>query len=463
MSASASASKWIACAWLIGSHSLMACLDLDEPTLASGEIGANTTISLTLNYNASIRPAAVQQADFVAYQDGNGPWRAMPLQAGKYTATIASDRYGLAIGYRSPPPDSRATVKVLYQTVFDRTETVTLGPMFEPQPYSLILLADGFDLVSLGGSVGFPFPGMPLVIPARQLTNNLFAWKQENVVAGDGVIIHKVTKLVRMSRVDLDMTPVISLDASLPFPDPIPHAVSLNHGTMTGTVASRWRNALANEAQSLGTSRHETFSLPASLVRAQDFYSVSCTFDAAPGATSYNSSYDVGSPDHLDLVPGPSFTLPAPQLLTAPYPRPVATFTAVSGGLPYVDYTLRFNSSISGYEISASQAWLGGPSVTLAMPDFSGLPGWTTDLQPPMRTPLSWSVARSEYNLVQPAPAIAFNHAPGAIFYRATQSGTIGAYCGNGIVEPAFEQCEPPGTATCSATCQRQAAVTELH
>lgn len=43
---------------------------------------------------------------------------------------------------------------------------------------------------------------------------------------------------------------------------------------------------------------------------------------------------------------------------------------------------------------------------------------------------------------------------PSRRFMDTTYAGTVGSYCGNGVVEPEFEQCEPPNTATCSATCQ---------
>jgi hypothetical protein len=95
--------------------------------------------------------------------------------------------------------------------------------------------------------------------------------------------------------------------------------------------------------------------------------------------------------------------LAAPTISTLPgnYKRLQAVFTLAaeynSGA------TLSYTASSKVVTIIATPAWLGGSSVTLSLPNFSGLPGWN-DVWPPAASATGqWTAAVAGTTLTGPS------------------------------------------------------------
>jgi hypothetical protein len=109
--------------------------------------------------------------------------------------------------------------------------------------------------------------------------------------------------------------------------------------------------------------------------------------------------------------------MPIPTItqLSGPYKRLQAVYTLPSG---YNSSTFfSYDDGTRSVNISASFAYLGGTSVTLAMPDFSALSGWNNSWAPATSSTVDWSAA-----------ALGFSGqgcAENARTIIATRSGTI--------------------------------------
>jgi cysteine-rich repeat protein len=129
----------------------------------------------------------------------------------------------------------------------------------------------------------------------------------------------------------------------------------------------------------------------------------------------------------------------------------------MSHELPIVDYALSAITDDaqreSSIRIQMSRGWIGaGVAVTYRAPDFTTFPGWDASMALKPRAAVQWRVSRDEVSTRE--------FVVGRRFQNTEYSGMVGSYCGNGTVEPAYEQCDPPNGTTCSATCQTQAAPT---
>jgi hypothetical protein len=138
--------------------------------------------------------------------------------------------------------------------------------------------------------------------------------------------------------------------------------------------------------------------------------------------------------------------------LNVPFLHPVFSFANPAGALPLDSYFLRTitvrttDDVIHFLDAMLSARWVGAAAaVQYVFPDLSTVAGFTSDFQLFDRTPIQWNWGRTELNGMA---------GDGRISRTEFANGTTGVYCGNGIVEPP-ETCEPPGTATCSATCMK--------
>lgn len=133
--------------------------------------------------------------------------------------------------------------------------------------------------------------------------------------------------------------------------------------------------------------------IPAAQQRATDFHRVS-----------------VGSASG-DRFVNESFHALASRVVALPAALPAPTITAPPGGHKRIQASLTLPSEyqsslyLSYFEqggrsasMSASFGWLGGTSVTLALPDFSGVTGWRSAFLPASGASVRWYMAASGAN-----------------------------------------------------------------
>ncbi len=133
-----------------------------------------------------------------------------------------------------------------------------------------------------------------------------------------------------------------------------------------------------------------TRGIPAARQRATDFHRV---FVFAMDGNGYRYAYE-------------SFHILADRVVALPAALPVPTITAPPGGHLRIQAALTLPAEyrttplllLTYYplvSVTASSAWLGGPSVTLSMPDFSGVTGWRRSFAPAAGASVGWSLYAS--------------------------------------------------------------------
>ncbi len=167
--------------------------------------------------------------------------------------------------------------------------------------------------------------------------------------------------------------------------------------------------------QNVGSSFAGT-GIPAAQQRATDFHNVS--IQALTGTTALRSvseSFHTFAARTVSL--GAALPIPSITQLSGPYKRLQAVYTLPTGYNSTTFFGYDDRNAARSVNISASFAYLGGTSVTLAMPDFSALSGWSNSWPPASSSTVDWT-----------AGAIGFSGqgcAEGARSIIATRSGTI--------------------------------------
>lgn len=395
-----------------------------------------------------------QPLTFAAYQEEDGPWQPMTIQGGVYAANIAPGRYAIAMGQRKiyGSGDERTLLEIRHSTTAEATEQ-TFYPGFDvSRPYQLLLDIRG---VGLNERAAVSFQGI-----RTSLDNGIHAIASPSpagellvVLYTDSTELEVPIKIARIQNVSLlDSSPVI-IDFNLP--SGAPRTDSVAFGGATSGVVRSYVKISAHESVYLGSSLDTFYSLPNHLTRPSDLLLLHATAPTTPGVPIQTTYYYPLGAGPLLLHYGTASAPAAPSLLPLPYPRLSFPVPAPERLLPFVDYKYSFGSYVSRGAATIStqwvllftDGWLGGAtSSRYDAPVFTGLPGWADEMAPPWRNPVWWAATVSEQNGRQ--------FQPGRISRSTSDSGTIGSYCGNGIVEQPWEVCDPPDGVTCSSNCQ---------
>jgi hypothetical protein len=442
--------------WLLVLSSTFSAACLEEQT---GQQGLDTreAETITVTVFSDGEPAETQNLPFALVQDGDDPWQPLQLQDGKYTATITSGRYGVALGYRIIESLTRESslISLQYATTDERRD-LKFAPSRLPfaEPYQLTfdirgVGADQIASVSYGGISTTLRNGVRSVSLSRPVVEVIATLKTSgaNPTQSESIPL-KIYRLANVSA--LQTTPII-LDFNLPLPAPVAYPATLE-GSSTSLIRTSWMNVHDASFHPLGTANGFTYGLPPSLSRPSDLYSISGS------SGTLDTSVVVLTPAPLNLQLGAPQFFATPSVLPYPHVRPTFSLIHQDGPHPNTGYSYTFSTSAtheqrsvtSNLSVAFTAGWLGDGELTrYEFPNFSGFPGWQPEMVLLPRTRISWGATRTDSN--QPG------WTPGHASQTSRTQGYFGEYCGNGVVELRYESCDPPNATTCSAQCTAMA------
>lgn len=361
---------------------------------------------------------------WLAYQDGDGPWRLAQAtsagftfqvddKAGKYAAMLVEDPKVINGDGAAPTVagfhftraeastiDLRQWVDYVHQSLVDVSYTLPAAPV------------DGKCVVSVGtntvpASSCLPATTTLNAIPAK--TVDVFASHLDSNGAADRLVIQRAVNLRSTQTLSLDFSASIGLAASQ-------SSQLLDYSAVTGETLSY----VASMVSATGRARLAQGSqtalryplLPASELRAGDTYFVGATGRltqdgvTARRSASYQSAAGTGQALRLPPYASP---LALSIAATSPALRPSMAWTPVPGSLVTNVYVTPQADSGPSWDISFSAGWLNGAkSVSYTAPDLSSL-GWKP----------SWSLERQKSLMLYYTER--FNSRPSPSFYAGLQ------------------------------------------
>jgi hypothetical protein len=417
----------------------------DDPDVVEITMTAYSAAALAAN-------GGMQHVAFVAYQDGDGPWQAMSGEAGVYKAKIQSRKYGIAVGcapfQRGDGSVPGSNVSFYHATVDEITTQQDFGCYQLLRPYRVTGTVVGDPVpegIVVAGRDAFASPDLDnrFAFDTRSYRTPIFGYSE--------MATFRPTGIVRVDSVDPTAGAPVQLDFSKGV-DPIPQSLTLPSGFVPTTIFSSLRVAgdifLFMRDRTVITSY---LAPPASLLRGGDLIRVNV---GAGGAPTLSSAVYLAAPGPVSLTFATPFPGGAPTVSAGTDLRPIIAFSVGGHGFPIVDYQFSAvtsdGQSAAAVVVSLSLGWLGGDGpVTYQVPDLSQIPGWSPVFALQPRSEISWSMVRLELTTR--------NLDVSRKEMRTSYLGSSGSYCGNRIIEPAFEQCDPPDATTCSNTCQTRA------
>lgn len=345
-------------------------------------------------------------ADFVAFQDGNGAWQVAQGTGGHYTLNITDGdgRYGVAIACVN---GSEVDVRILHATRAELSEIS--HECGEPPSQSFVTVSgtvsglgtNNWAQVFLGSGAGFTYPGTGTYsLQTAPGTYDLIAVRYAGleIASVDRVLIR------RNVNATTDTTQNIDFNSAEAFA-PEMHTVTVL-GTTGETVGSITFRSNGKTVATLGVTA-DTFQfagIPTSKQVGNDFHLVSVT-DYGPQRSLRTVLRHFKAPADITLSVPDAFTSPdVTTAATTPYARLTASWSAYPGAQLYLlSYHLEMapagrapkrsrqqGGGISWF-VALSANWLGANS-SYTLPDFSTLSGWNNTWGFPTGRSVEWNV-----------------------------------------------------------------------
>lgn len=371
-------------------------------TLAVTPAGGGIVTLDFSNCSAADRPA------WLAYQDGNGPWIVATPVSNVYTFTIAGVRGGLTY-VRTGVTTSTVAVQYYSQAEFGANAGLCPSPGTPKTVNGTVAGFAGAEVgrASLGGGSTFLFSqlvGFPNfeIGPVADGAQDLLVTHQPSFASlPDKAIIRRGLNLPNGG----------AIGATLDFGQPEAFAPITATITVTGlgagetlTQAMSYQVASCQAAplyvgQPVAGPAFTAAGIPVAQQVATDFHGLLVfAHDQATKMSRSTTQYYHTFGARLVALPA-VFPTPTITSLGGPYKRLQAVYTLpadyqLSTSLAYNDQTATGKS----VTIGATMAYLGGSAVTLALPDYSALPGWDNSWAPGAANPADWTVAGSGGN-----------------------------------------------------------------
>jgi hypothetical protein len=418
---------------------LAACGDDGDRDLPVPATGNDVTIEIHREF-PFVAGATVDEAEFVAVQDGAGAFVEATGANGLYTVHIESDKFGIAVGCRD---DGFLGVEVVQQTVADGLLYQTSCKGTPPDATLAVTV------------VNLP-PGQRLRLRAvRALqTASEDGTFELSVRTGESELFGTLTdadrnvlKLFRFPSVQVAGTTALRIDVAADGVIPDRGTFSLTPAdpaaTVRTTVVRPYGSiALTGTTNPIGADR-SYLQVPAALQQPDDLYRM--TIEGVTGSTSRT----VKAPGALAFqLPAP-FTARDPELLETPFVHPVWTFDPTPATLRDQSYFLDIANSDFGrfWSVSLSARWVGdAATVRYEFPDVSSLPGFA-----PLALVATERLDTTTRRLELSGPS----NVDGAESTSSSVAGVLGRFCGDGVVI-APEACDPGEageTAQCNDDC----------
>ena len=360
-------------------------------TLTVGTAGSG---NVTVDFSSC--PVA-GRAVWVAAQNGGGPWTRISGVGDVYNFTIGSSGGGLAYVVPGAGGVTSVTVQYMTQAEFTAGTLVLCPPATGKTINGSVANAGAFDntTVSLGGRSASVFSSGS---PAFQLTD-VPDGPQDLVAYDHSLVGGAESAIIRRSQNIADNGTITTVDfASVESFTPATATITLNgllgseqyvQQEMVYQVAANCATAFLYSGDISGAT-FTAFGIPSGQQQPTDFHGLLVLASTSTGIRiiqQYNHSLVARTLTLGAVMPTPSITL-----LAAPYERLEADYTLPgdyqrSTSFGYQDGT---NKSVT---ISATFGYLGGPSTTLALPDFSALSGWDNNWAPSSTSTGTWFVS----------------------------------------------------------------------
>ncbi len=366
-------------------------LDISVTTAAGQQVSLDFSVCV-----ADERPV------WLAYQDGSGPWTPVSGVGDTYTFNVAAATAAIAIS--TQPTISTSSVFVYYATqaemvaanLEDLCEEVQTGKTVNASVANIglgegatISLGEAFvDILSVNGSIAIND------VPDGNLDLVGYKWSQTG--ASDRMFLRRDVNAAADSDIGLIDFDDIAGDAFFP-----------QFATMTVTGGSgsglSWASEYAT-SPSPGTCYYASLN--------DDFFAGAGTQFLVGGAPTaeqetgpngdfhYVAITDLGSLAFVSEM----FQTMAPRTIPFGAALPAPTITDITGTAAYrrarVELTLpaeydetaifALTSGTASITAIATAAWLGGQTVSLEIPDFTGLAGWDDSWAPTNASTTDW-------------------------------------------------------------------------
>ncbi|MGH7690396.1 MAG: hypothetical protein ACREN3_12385 [Gemmatimonadaceae bacterium] len=344
------------------------------------------------------------QPVWFAYQDGTGAWTAVTGSNHVYQFNVTQSKGGFAYVWVTSGGQTQTFIDLYAQS------QLTSGPFaFCPavgtnSMHGTVAGLDSLQEASVTLAQGSSLTAYPETNYALNSmlsgSFDLVAWETGvfGASAGDKVIIRRNVAVQNGGAI-----PVLDFNSA--------EANSAATGTITvtnagsGTLVAEMAYYTGSSCTGHGllyflsppTSSFTAYGVPASLQNASDFHGLTV------GVTNGNN-YDVmedifHTMGNRTETFAPSLPQPTMFVLSGSYKRLQAVFTMPADYNSLVSMVYHDDGSAHSIEIGEAARYIGGTSVTLAMPDFSTVSGFNATWEPASGATTNWIVQASGGNL----------------------------------------------------------------
>jgi hypothetical protein len=360
-----------------------------------------------------------QRADWLAAQDGGGVWTHITGTADVYHFTIGSSGGGLAYVVLGASGAATLTVQFMTQAEFTAGTFVPCPPPASGKTINgTVAGTAGTDLASI--SLGARSASAGFGTTTFQLTD-VPDGNQDLVAYRHSLIGDPASAIIRRSQNIADNGTMTTLDfGSVEAFAPATATITLN-GLLGGEEVTHTMSYQVNAncatailySDAAGAS-FTAFGIPSLQQLVTDFHGLqvfASTSTVVRILTQYNHTLTARTLTLGAVMPTPVITT-----LAGPYKRLQAAYTLPTDyeGSTSFAYNDGGNKSVS---ISATFGFLGGTSVTLALPDFTAVAAWDNSFAPATGGTADWTLSGTS----------AFTSActEGATFKNASETGTF--------------------------------------
>lgn len=376
-----------------------------------------------------------EDAELVAFQDGDGPWTALTGTGGVYHATVTGLRYGVAVGCTV---EFDSGIRLYYQSVSDTREVLADGCSSNVASVHVSVDLQGLQTgqrgeVWLGSAVGFEASGRAAEIDVAKGTADLFA---RSSVFDNGTGSRVPVKLYRGPTLDLQVDQSLKVDLDAVGRPPESHALSLTGlqppESASQTVQVHSSYATPNSqlqwplaTQNFGTMTPDSYvTIDAALRQPADISNVTVL---ALGTTTDGRTYERYVRFAMKTPGAPSLALPVIWTATAPtvdhaaVPRAIVTLPITPPTLGLSEYHASLSTNDANMlphtlTMFVKPGWAGGqPSVTITAPDLSGLSGWSAKMALVPDAAVNWTLEWDDRNQPYEALPVDGRHIHGSI------------------------------------------------
>ena len=355
-----------------------------------------------------------ENAALVALQDGDSAWTSLSGTGGLYQTTITSKRYGVAVGCTA------SGVTVYYQSIDDAVDLPVDGCIHPPVDaadiaVSVVNAAGRQTDVFVGTATSSVLGADSTHLAVSKRKADVFAISRNPGNAADVTIYRGPTlDVTANTSLSVDLAQALALEN---------HTLTLVGAVPAGTsetfadVQSRYYTAYSYGprrmfTQTLAAGRPVTLTteyktLASSIRQAGDLmYGQARTRGTTANGLNYDRVVGIQTASAVTLT----MTLPdvlsadAPTIDNAAIPRATATLPmrlpTLGHALYDVDFTTTMGPTKRTFAVVIRPGWAQGhPTVSVATPDLTALPGWSADMALLPDVSVDWNIVVDDRNV----------------------------------------------------------------